>query len=271
MANKRMFSMEVVDTDRFLDLPASTQLLYFHLGMRADDDGFVSSPRKIARTVNCSIDDLNILVLKGFIIPFESGVCVIVDWKLNNDFKRDRFHPTVYQTEFQKLGIENRRYFLLGSDRIQNGNMMETRWRQDGDRTETESSLIQSSLIQSNPIQSSLVQSSRSSPAREGDQVTAGRQPSDDEPPAEDERRPQQPFPAPLLDSVKEYAQEQGASDAEAVKFFDYNSARGWLISGKPCADWKALFRGWMSHVKPTTTSGKTEQELIEESRKYSL
>ena len=266
MANKRMFSMEVVDTDRFLDLPASTQLLYFHLGMRADDDGFVSSPRKIARTVNCSIDDLNILVLKGFIIPFETGVCVIVDWKLNNDFKRDRFHPTVYQVEFQKLGIENRRYFLFGSDRIHNGNMMETRCIQDGDRTDTESSLIQSNLIQS-----SLVQSSRSSPARDGNQVTAGRKPSDDEPPAEDERRLQQPFPAPVLDSVKEYAREQGASDEEARKFFDYNAARGWQVSGKPVADWNALFRSWMSRAQPATKSGKTEQELIEESRKYSL
>lgn len=263
MANKRMFSMEVVDTDRFLDLPASTQLLYFHLGMRADDDGFVSSPRKIARTVNCSIDDLNILVLKGFIIPFKSGICVIVDWKLNNEFKRDRFHPTVYQDEFKMLGIENRRYFLLDAGCIQSGYKAETSWIQDGDGTETESNLIYSNLIYSS--RSSLPH------AREGYQMPNVQQPSDNQLTTEDERRLQQPFPAPVFDSVKEYAQEQGASDEEAKKFFDYNAARGWLVSGKPVADWKALFRSWMSHAQPAAKSGKTEQELIEESRKYSL
>lgn len=250
MAIKRMFSMEVVDTDRFLDLPVSAQVLYFHLGMRADDDGFVSSPKRITRTVSCSADDLNLLVLKGFLIPFKSGVCVIVDWKRNNDFKRDRFHPTVYQTEYRKLGIENRKYFLLDTDCLQ-----------DVSRLETESSLVYSSLVQS---------SCSCSPAREGDQATANWQLSDNRPPAGNEQRPRL-SPAPLLESVKAYAEELGASEEEAAKFFDYNTARGWLVSGKPIADWKALFRSWMSHAIPVTTSGKTEQELIEESRKYSL
>lgn len=74
MAKRRMFSLDVVDTDTFLDMPASTQALYFHLGMRADDDGFVASPRKITTMVNCSNDDLKLLLSKGFIIPFDSGV-----------------------------------------------------------------------------------------------------------------------------------------------------------------------------------------------------
>lgn len=72
-----MFSLDVVDTDAFLDLPASSQSLYFHLGLRADDDGFISSPRRIASTVNASTDDLKLLIAKGFIIPFASGVCVV--------------------------------------------------------------------------------------------------------------------------------------------------------------------------------------------------
>lgn len=252
MARRRMFSLDVVDTDAFLDLPASTQALYFHLGMRADDDGFVSSPKRITRTVSCSADDLNLLVLKGFLIPFKSGVCVIVDWKRNNDFKRDRFHPTVYQTEYKKLGVENRRYFLLDTECLQ-----------DVSRLETESNLVYSNLVQS---------SCGCSPAREGDQVTTNRQPSNDQLPAEDERRPLL-SPAPLLESVKEYARELGTSEEEAAKFFDYNAARGWLVSGKPCADWKALFRSWMSHAKPAakdSPSGYSEAEL-EEARLYSL
>lgn len=68
MANRRMFSLSVIDTDKFLDMPVSSQLLYFHLGMRADDDGFVSSPKRIARTTNCGDDDLRILATKGYII-----------------------------------------------------------------------------------------------------------------------------------------------------------------------------------------------------------
>ncbi len=79
-----MFSLEVVDTDDFLDMPTSAQCLYFHLGMRADDDGFVSNPRKITKMANCSQDDLDILIDKKYIIPFESGVVVIRDWKVNN-------------------------------------------------------------------------------------------------------------------------------------------------------------------------------------------
>ena len=91
MANRRMFSLSVIDTDKFLDMPVSSQLLYFHLGMRADDDGFVSSPKRIARTTNCGDDDLRILTTKGYIIPFESGVVVIRHWRQNNQLRSDRY------------------------------------------------------------------------------------------------------------------------------------------------------------------------------------
>ena len=79
MAQKRMFSLKVVDTDKFLEMPSSSQALYFHLGMHGDDDGFVSSPKKIARAVGCNDDDIRLLAAKGFIIPFDSGVIVITD------------------------------------------------------------------------------------------------------------------------------------------------------------------------------------------------
>lgn len=94
MAKRRMFSLDVVDTDSFLDLPASSQSLYFHLGMRADDDGFVSSPKRITAMVGAAGDDLKLLIAKGFVIPFESGVCVIRDWRVNNYIQRDRYTPS---------------------------------------------------------------------------------------------------------------------------------------------------------------------------------
>ena len=93
MARRRMFSLDVVDTDRFLDMPSSTQALYFHLGMRADDDGFVASPKRTAAMCGCSADDLNLLAAKGFVRPFESGVLVIIDWRKNNQIRPDRYTP----------------------------------------------------------------------------------------------------------------------------------------------------------------------------------
>lgn len=115
MAKRRMFSLDVVDTDTFLDMPASTQALYFHLGMRADDDGFVASPRKITTMVNCSNDDLKLLLSKGFIIPFDSGVCLVRDWKINNNIRTDRYKPTQYLTERNSVETtENGAYILSG-------------------------------------------------------------------------------------------------------------------------------------------------------------
>ncbi len=110
MAKRRMFSLDVVDTDAFLDLPASSQSLYFHLGMRADDDGFVSSPKRITAMVNASGDDLKLLIAKGFVILFDSGVCVIRDWRVNNYIQSDRYTATLYVEEkwqliCQKTGV----------------------------------------------------------------------------------------------------------------------------------------------------------------------
>ena len=99
MARRRMFSLDVVDTDRFLDMPASTQALYFHMGMRADDDGFVASPKRVAAICGCGTDEIKLLVAKGFIIPFESGVILIRDWRQNNQIRPDRYTPTVFQEE----------------------------------------------------------------------------------------------------------------------------------------------------------------------------
>lgn len=103
MARKRMFDLGVVDTDLFLEMPQSTQNLYFHLGMRADDDGFISNPKKIIKIIGANEDDLKILFTKQFIIPFESGVVVIRHWKLNNYLRKDRHIDTIYKEEIKQL------------------------------------------------------------------------------------------------------------------------------------------------------------------------
>lgn len=98
-----MFSLKVIDTDNFLDMSPTSQLLYFHLSMRADDDGFVSNPRKIMKIANIPDDDMKVLIAKQYIIPFESGVCVIKDWKIHNYIQADRYQPTHYQDEKKLL------------------------------------------------------------------------------------------------------------------------------------------------------------------------
>ena len=98
-----MFAKTIIDSDAFLDMPLSSQALYFHLSMRADDDGFINNPKKIQRMVGASDDDLKLLVAKRFIIPFESGIVVIKHWKIHNYIQKDRYKPTIYQEEKQML------------------------------------------------------------------------------------------------------------------------------------------------------------------------
>ena len=124
MANKRMFSIDVTETDSFLEMPLTAQALYFHLGMRGDDDGFVSNPRSIMRVAGCSEGDLAILAEVGYIISFRSGVIVISDWKVNNNLRNDRYKPTTFQSERSMLSeTANKRYILNG---VPTGNQMDT-------------------------------------------------------------------------------------------------------------------------------------------------
>lgn len=96
MAERRMFAKSVISSDSFLDMPASAQLLYFHLSLMADDDGFINNPRRIQRMVGCSVDDLETLIEKRFLISFESGVVVIRHWRMNNQIRSDRYKPSIF-------------------------------------------------------------------------------------------------------------------------------------------------------------------------------
>lgn len=111
MAERRMFAKTIVDSDAFLDMPQSTQLLYFHLSMRADDDGFINNPKAIMRNTKCNEDDLKLLAFKKFIIPFESGIVVIKHWKIHNYIAKDRYKETKYKEERATLSLdENNAY-----------------------------------------------------------------------------------------------------------------------------------------------------------------
>lgn len=106
MAERRMFAKTIIDSDAFLDMPMSTQCLYFHLAMRADDDGFLNNPKKVQRMIGASDDDLKVLLSKRFLLPFDSGVVVIKHWKIHNYIQKDRYKPTVYQEEKAQLQVK---------------------------------------------------------------------------------------------------------------------------------------------------------------------
>lgn len=111
MAERRMFAKTIIDSDAFLDMPLSAQALYFHLSMRADDDGFINNPKKIQRMVGASDDDCKLLILKRFILTFESGVIVIKHWRIHNYIQKDRYRETVYLQEKSSLYLnENNAY-----------------------------------------------------------------------------------------------------------------------------------------------------------------
>lgn len=117
MAEKRMFAKTIIDSDAFLDMPISARLLYYDLGMRADDDGFVNSPKKIMRMIGASEDDMRILAMRKFIIPFDNGLVVIKHWRINNYLRRDRYKETTYKDEKALLIIdENNAYTLANAD-----------------------------------------------------------------------------------------------------------------------------------------------------------
>lgn len=111
MAERRMFAKTIIDSDAFLDMPLSTQALYFHLSMRADDEGFINNPKRIQKIVGCGDDDLRLLVAKKFVILFESGVIVIKHWRIHNYIQKDRFKSTMYIDEKNMLEMkENKTY-----------------------------------------------------------------------------------------------------------------------------------------------------------------
>lgn len=106
MAERRMFAKTIVLSDAFLDMPLSARCLYFTLGMFADDDGFVNSPKGIMRQAGCSEDDMKVLLAKKFLLAFESGVIVIKHWRINNYLQKDRYNPTKYGDEKATLSLD---------------------------------------------------------------------------------------------------------------------------------------------------------------------
>jgi len=118
MAERRMFTKKITESDAFLDMPMSSQCLYFHLNMEADDDGFINNPKRIMRLIGANEDDLKLLIMKSFVITFESGVIVIKHWKMHNYIQSDRYKPTDYIEEKSMLGLKQNKAYTLDENKM---------------------------------------------------------------------------------------------------------------------------------------------------------
>lgn len=146
MAERRMFAKTIIDSDAFLDMPLSAQALYFHLSMRADDEGFVGNPKRIRSMIGASEDDLKLLLMKRFLLAFDSGVVVIKHWKIHNYIQNDRCKPTTYIEERATLDIDGKKAYVEKTDtpRIQDGYNSDTQVSLDEDRVSLELDLQES-------------------------------------------------------------------------------------------------------------------------------
>ena len=205
MAERRMFAKTIIDSDAFIDMPVTARLLYYDLGMRADDDGFVNSPKKIMRMVGASQDDLTILITKKFIIPFDTGVVVIKHWRIHNYIRNDRYKPTKYEEEKSQLVVKENGAYTFG---IPTDNQMDTNGI---------------------PMVSNL-----------DTQVRLGKDRLGKDKDIEKRKR----FTKPTIDEVKAYCAERKNS-VDAERFMDYYESNGWHVGKNPMKDWKAAVRTW--------------------------
>lgn len=207
MADRRMFAKTIIDSDAFLDMPLSTQALYFHLSMRADDEGFVNNPKKIQRMVCASDDDLKVLIAKNFIIPFESGIVVIKHWRIHNYIQNDRFKPTVYADERAMLEVKDNKAYTL---KTTTGANTDTRCIQDVSSSDTQLGDININRVNS---------------------ISEGK---------ETAKR----FTRPTFEEVEQYCFER-KNKVNAQRFLDYYDSNGWKVGRNPMKDWKAAVRNW--------------------------
>lgn len=234
MAERRMFAKTIIDSDAFLDMPLSAQALYFHLSMRADDDGFINNPKKIQRMIGASDDDARLLIAKQFIIPFKTGVVVIKHWKIHNYIRNDRYKATIYTNEKELLVTEKSGEYSLG---IPSGYQTDTVGIPDGYQMDTQDRIVKYSVVKSKDIM----------PVSD----EAGEQPTK---PKRSKR-----FTPPEVEEVAAYCEER-KNGIDAQHFVDYYEARGWMIGKNRMKDWKAAVRTWERNRDGGGTNGKPEK-----------
>lgn len=207
MAERRMFAKTIIDSDAFIDMPVTARLLYYDLSMRADDDGFVNSPKKIMRMIGASQDDLSILIMKKFIIPFENGVVVIKHWRIHNYIRKDTYHETTYKEEKNLLSLDENNAYTL----------------RNRDEAVTIPSRSRDEFVDD--------------PAT---QVRLGK----DRLGKDSKKEAQTRFSPPSVDEVKAYC-ESRKNNVDPESFINFYESKGWMVGKTKMKDWKASVRTW--------------------------
>ena len=219
-----MFTKKITESDAFLDMPSSTQMLYFHLSMNADDDGFVNNPKKIQRMCGASDDDFKLLVAKSFVILFDSGIIVIKHWKMHNYIQNDRYRPTDYVDEKSMLGLKKNKAYTLDE------NKMYTKCIQDV-------SVGKVRIGKDRLGEDSIGKDSKGESVR-----------------GEKAKR----FVPPSVEEVEQYCFER-SNNVNAQSFIDFYESKGWMIGKNKMKDWKAAVRTWERNRGQTQKEVKNE------------
>ena len=234
MAERRMFAKQIVLSDAFLDLPLSARCLYFTLGMLADDDGFVNNPKSIMRQCGASEDDMKVLILKKFLIVFESGVIVIKHWKIHNYIQKDRYKKTKYVDESELLELDDRQIYHKKDECIQNGYNMDTQ--------------VRLGKVRLGKVNNNIVVMGKNEEEEKETTTTTK----------------EKKFIKPTVEEIKNYCLER-KNKIDAEHFFDYYESKGWKIGKCPMKSWQAAIRTW----ERNNIEGNSNNEKSDNGDKY--
>ena len=235
MASRRMFARDLVESDLFIDLSFSAQALYLHLNLEADDDGFVASAKRIMRSIGASENDLVELERSGFLIFFPSGVYAIAHFGINNAIRADRYHPTIFQTEFRTLSKDNGgRYIRCDISSDHPGASTQPTDNQTGACQQPTDNQTGASPSQNDSGEPPKGQTEVA--AVEGNKVMAGQATSGEGIP-------------PSLDEVRSFCVQNNLR-VNPEKWFHYYESVGWHIGNKRMENWKASIMKWESTEK---------------------
>lgn len=266
MAQKRMFRLDVLETDAFMEMPLTTQALYFWLGLKADDDGFVGNPNMVTRNVGASSDDLKLLIAKGFLIQFADGVVVVKHWRMHNTLSANRYKETKYMEDKSILKIkDNKAYSLNSGNPIDDSHQIamgsrqtekdeqktnnrraidEQKTKKDEQKTNSDKD-IDIDIDKDKDLDKDIDINPLCIPPLQGEE-------SEKEPQIEKPKRKytRKPFVPPTLSDIENYAREANLN-VDPQAFYDYFTApndagQTWIDSeGKPVRNWKQKMQTW--------------------------
>lgn len=227
MADRRMFTKKVTDDDNFMLLSSSAQALYLHLAMSADDDGFSNQVSISMYKAHASVQDLEALLEKRYIYQFDNGVIVVTHWRMANALRKDRYTPSIFQSELAKLQLkENGTYTFKDA-----GNQLATTWQPNGNQLATQDSIGKDRVVED-------------SVGKDNDRAKAR-------------------FAPPTFEEVQAYCNER-KNNIDPQYFIDYYAKGGWVLkNGHKMVDWKAAVRNWEKNdFNGGRKDGKRESDL---------